>query len=415
MFAQSEALVILVGAPLWALFGIVILVVVGCLSESDRPLSRSFGRLFFIVLGWVFIAFGLLVALNVLGMLVLIIVALVFRRLRRARQQALLWTLAVAAERSIPLVPAIEAFADERSGPARQETRVLARLLKAGTPLPDALSIVGGMVPEEAIVPIQVGQDLGALDEGLRQATAPAGPYQAVWDQLAGKVAYLCFLVLSASGIIVFLMIKIMPAFQKIFVDFGAELPAITRIGMLMGSGDVGVMISLVCVFLLWLFIYAILRYIGAISWDLPLMGRLARRLHAARVLESLAMAVERNQPLFRTVATLARCYPKQSIRRRLQVVLVDITSGVDFAESLRSQGLISRADMAVLHAAQRVGNLAWAMRETADSNRRRLAYRVQAWLQILFPAAILSFGLMVLFLVAGYFLPLVSLIQRLA
>lgn len=414
MLAQTEALVILVGAPLWALFGVVMLVVVGCLPESDKPLSRSFGRLFFMVLGWAFIAFGLLVALNFLGILVLIVVALVFRRMRRARQQALLWTLAVAAERSIPLVPAIEAFADERSGPARQETRVLARLLKAGTPLPDALSIVGGMVPQEAVVPIQVGQDLGALDQGLRQATAPTGPYQAVWDQLAAKVAYLCFLVMSASGIITFLLLKIMPAFQKIFMDFGADLPAVTRAQVVVAD-QFSFVIALLCVFLLWLFIYAILRYIGAISWDLPLMGRLARRLHAARVLESLAMAVERNQPLFKTVATLARCYPKPSIRRRLQVVLVDVTSGADVAESLRSQGLISRADMAVLHAAQRVGNLAWAMREIADSNRRRLAYRVQAWLQILFPAAILSFGLMVLFLVAGYFLPLVSLIQKLS
>jgi type II secretory pathway component PulF len=372
--------------------------------------------LFFIVLGWTFIAFGLLVALNVFGILVLIIVALVFRRLRRARQQALLWTLAVAAERSIPLVPAIEAFADERSGPARQETRVLARLLKAGTPLPDALSIVGGMVPEEAVVPIQVGQELGALDQGLRQATAPTGPYQAVWDQLAGKVAYLCFLVLFASSVITFIMLKIAPAFQKIFMDFGADLPAVTQFTMHLASFAARTpLASLVCVFLVWLFVYAILRYIGAVSWDLPLMGRLVRRMHAARVLESLAMAVERNQPLFKTVATLARCYPKPSIRRRLQVVLVDVTSGVDVVESLRSRGLISRADTAVLHAAQRVGNLAWAMREIADSHRRRLAYRVQAWLQILFPAAILSFGLMVLLLVAGYFLPLVALIQKLS
>jgi type II secretory pathway component PulF len=386
------------------------------MPESDKPLSRSFGRLFFIVLGWTFVAFGLLVALNVFGILVLIIIALVFRRMRRARQQALLWTLAVAAERSIPLVPAIEAFADERSGPARQETRVLARLLKAGTPLPDALSIVGGMVPEEAVVPIQVGQELGALDQGLRQATAPTGPYQAVWDHFAGKVAYLCFLVLFATAIITFIMLKIVPAFQKIFMDFGADLPAMTRFTIYMAQTAFASPIPLLCVvFLIWLFIYAILRYIGAISWDLPLVGRLVRRLHAARVLDSLAMAVERNQPLFKTVATLARCYPKPSIRRRLQVVLVDVTAGVDVAESLRSRGLISRADMAVLHAAQRVGNLAWAMREIADSNRRRLAYRAQAWIQILFPAAILTFGLMVLLLVAGCFMPLVALIQKLS
>ena len=414
MFAANEELVIVLGAPLWVLFGIVILYVLGVLPVTEAQLSGSPGRTSFLVLGWLFIVLGLLVSLNVLGLLILIVIALVFARLRRARQQALLWTLAVAAERSVPLIPAIEAVADERSGLASREVHALVRLLEHGTSLPEALAVVGGMVPRESLVPIQVGEDLGALAEGLRQATAPSGPYQSVWDQLAGKVAYLCYIVLFAFPVVVFMLLKIAPAFQKIFVDFGLQLPAISAFGIGWSEQFSG-LIGLACVCLLFLFSYVMLRYLGVIEWDLPLMGRVTRKLHAARVLESLAMAAERNQPFPKTVATLARCYPKQSIRWRLRVILVDVTSGIDFSESLRACGLISRADVAVLHAAQRVGNLAWAMREIADSNRRRLAYRVQAWIQVLFPAAIVSFGLVVMLFWLSYFTPLLVLIEKLA
>ena len=71
-------------------------------------------------------------------------------------------------------------------------------------------------------------------------------------------------------------------------------------------------------------------------------------------------------------------------------------------------------ADRAVLAAAQRAGNLAWALREMADGMRRRVAYRLQAWIQILFPTAVVSLALVVMFFWAAFFLPLIALIQRL-
>jgi len=414
LFAVDEGLVLMVvGGPLWVLFGIVILWVLGMLPASDVPLRRSLGRSFFLVLGWLFIVLGLLASLSLLGVVILVIIAMIVVRAQRTRQQTMLWTLAVAAERSIPLYPAIEAVARERSGLAAQEVRALARLVQEGIPLPQALAIVGRMVPEDALVPIQVGQELGALPEGLRLATSPSGWQQLVWDQTAGKLAYLSWPLLFFPGIIVFMMLKIAPAYQKIFVDFGMELPTLSRymIGMFGNHPGIWAWVGLLAALL---GLYALLRYVGAITWDLPPMGWVTRNLHTARVLESLAMTAERGKPLPKIVATLARAYPKYSIRRRLQTVLVEVANGGDLSGSLRAARLISRADAAMLDAAQRVGNLAWALRELADGKRRRLAYRVQAWLQVLFPASILCLGVFVLFFWVGFFLPLIALIQKL-
>jgi type II secretory pathway component PulF len=114
-------------------------------------------------------------------------------------------------------------------------------------------------------------------------------------------------------------------------------------------------------------------------------------------------------------VLTLAGTYPQANIRRKLSYVGVDIHRGGDWCESLRRHGLIKRADMAVLKAAQRVGNLPWAMHEMADSNRRRLAYRLNALVQLAYPPVIICVGLIVMFIVVALFYPLITLIQRLA
>jgi len=54
-------------------------------------------------------------------------------------------------------------------------------------------------------------------------------------------------------------------------------------------------------------------------------------------------------------------------------------------------------------------------LQEMADSNRRRLAYRIQAAVQVLVPPVVVAFGLVVMFIVVALFLPLIALIQKLA
>ena len=90
------------------------------------------------------------------------------------------------------------------------------------------------------------------------------------------------------------------------------------------------------------------------------------RRLDMATVLETLALAVDRRQPLEPVLATFARFYPKRGIRQRLAQVCTDIQQGGDWCGSLTRHKLIKPADEAVLQSAVRTGNLNWALRQLA-------------------------------------------------
>ena len=162
------------------------------------------------------------------------------------------------------------------------------------------------------------------------------------------------------------------------------------------------------------MFLYALFRYIGWIHWELPGTRRLVQRLHTAAILDALALAVERGRPLLDSIIALADSYPHEWIRRRLYRAAHDVYAGEDWSGSLFRHGLLGRADLAVLQAAGRVGNLPWAMKEMAQSSRRRVVYRLQALVQMLFPVVILGLAAFVMFYVVAMFLPLISLIQRL-
>jgi protein transport protein HofC len=93
----------------------------------------------------------------------------------------------------------------------------------------------------------------------------------------------------------------------------------------------------------------------------------------------------------------------------------MEVRHGADWGESLQRHGLIRAADAGVLASAKAVGNLGWALRELAETGERRLALRLQAWVQTLFPLVVILLGLVVLVLAAAFFSPLVILVGRLA
>ncbi len=238
-----------------------------------------------------------------------------------------------------------------------------------------------------------------------------------IWISLQGKIAYLMLTPAFAAGVLIFIMLKIVPQFVKIFKDFGMQLPLMTVVLIAAAKWFAMYWFLFAPVILLApaLLFYLPMRYLGWTDTDLPGMGRFTRRLDSAEILNALALVAGQQRPLPEGIAALAQSYPKSRIRRRLGHAADDIALGGDWCESLRKHGLLRQPELAVLQAAQRAGNLAWALTEMADSVRRRLAYRVQAAAQLWLPAIVILMGLAVMFIVVALFLPLIALIQRLA
>ena len=158
-----------------------------------------------------------------------------------------------------------------------------------------------------------------------------------------------------------------------------------------------------------------ILYYVGAFPRGFPLIWPLFRRYDGAIVMRGLALSLRRGLPMPEALKLVEESYPLPVVGRRLKWARQRVENGQDWRQALLSVSLISQADAAVLAAAERVGNLDWALEEMASSSLRRQAHRVQIGLQILFPVLLLSVGLVVFIIVCGLFMPLISLIQGLS
>jgi type II secretory pathway component PulF len=421
----EQALLILAAlAPLP--LGIAVLVAQHLISAPRDPLRDDPVNLIVTTVGWALIVVGLvwpLVGLlgvfSILGFFIAVFVLIEGLRMRRASQQnALLWLLTVSAERSMPLGPALDALSRERGGGFGRRTKRLAELLAAGAPLPDALDLCPGLLPAYTLPMIRIGSQTGALADALRQAADVNNQNAPLFMSVVGKISYLLLLPFFGVLVLSFVMVWIIPKFQAIFHDFGTRgLPPMTQ-ALVQASYffiNYWYLFLPLILFGAWLLGYMVARYFGLTLWDMPPLDRLAGRLDSARILDALAVVARQRRPLAEGIATLALSYPKRNIRRRLTLAAFDIEAGGDWADSLARRDLIRQADHAVLQAAQRANNLPWAMQEMADSARRRFFYKLQAIIQAVFPAGVICFGLVVMFIVVALFLPLVNLIQKLA
>jgi type II secretory pathway component PulF len=333
------------------------------------------------------------------------------------KQEALLNILAIAADRRMPLAPAVAAFADQYHGIRRRRMMHLAARLNWGATLPDALAGSGSLVTRDATLLAWVGQESGQLPKALRTAAESRSTHLPIWTSIAARLAYILVLMLVIQIICSFILYYIVPKFESIFRDFNLPLPRVTIMVIeaahyLIAFAPVTSLVPLAEVILL---IFLPVSFLGWGSYTVPVFDRLLGRRHTALVLRSLSLFVAGGKPIALGLSVLAAHYPAFWFRRRLRGADKYVRGGVDWIEALRRHRVIRAADAAVLASAESVGNLAWALEELAETAERRLATRVQLLIQTSFPLVVVILGILVFILATAYFLPLVSIIQKLA
>jgi len=393
-------------------------------SRAGRPPRRgvSLSQLMMLVAGFAVMsalvarlgATAIPLGLISIGAIVAATIFVRFRR-RRARQESLLGALAVISARSMPLATGLEAFADQWDGMFRRKVLGLAEALRNGRSLPDALDQIPGLMTDGDRAIIRVGDAAGLLTEALRDASAARRSRPPGLSAVLGRLGYLAGLVLVILGIVGFLLYFIMPKYEAIFRDFGIGLPPTTR--ALIGvshevvdwAGPVTLMMILSAIALMgWTLA------VRSLSYSAP-TDRLARRRHSATIMRALATLVEADRPLQGGLSTMATTYPVGWVRDKIDRTSRRVGEGTDWAEALRSVGLLRRADVDLIAASTRTGHLAWALRRLADSGDRRMVDRIRTWSQVLFPLVLLAMAGVVAFFALAYFSPLLALIEVLS
>ncbi|MHB8897270.1 MAG: type II secretion system F family protein [Thermoguttaceae bacterium] len=394
-------------------------------GSGGRALPHHHREAVIAAIAWTLVIVGLFAIVAVLAgpffipawiVLAMILLSLLYR-FRSTERRSLLWTLMLAAERNIPLDAAARAFASERRDHIGDRAYDLAEYLEAGLPLALALQRARLHFPQSVLLSAELGQQTGNLGGALRRALGSNDESEQVLRSVAERTFYLASLVLFGAAILTFMMIKIVPALQKILEEFGLEPAPAMKI--LVGAThflvQVWPLVALVIAVLVLVLLRGLSYYTGSSPRYMPGIIAGWQRADRSVVMHWLAHAVRQNRPLPEMMRLMAGYLTKRRLRSKLQRAARRVDQGLEWTECLQDAGLIRRPETAVFRAAERTGNLAWALDEMAESHARRAVYRLRAFTNVAFPAAVMVLGSVVLLIAFAMFSPLYSLISGLS
>jgi type IV pilus assembly protein PilC len=177
--------------------------------------------------------------------------------------------------------------------------------IEAGSTLSEAMSKSPKVFSRLYVNMIKAGEAGGALEVILQRLADFMERSESLKKKVKGAMIYPVVVILVACGILTFIMLKIVPVFEKMFREFELELPAATVLLVAMSQFVVNYWFLLPAFPAgIWLFVKLARKFkAGRMGWDmfilkLPIIGNLVEKNTMARTTRTLGTLVTSGVPI---------------------------------------------------------------------------------------------------------------------
>ena len=253
-----------------------------------------------------------------------------------------------AIRAGLPLESGLRALAAQtRSRGTRRALVELSDNLERGTPLVDAMRESESRLPRAMTALVEAGMETGRLDSVMQYSLEQS--QRAMWlrQEIWMSIAYPLFLLLFAISICSFNLLWVIPNFEKIFEDFGTELPGLTRAlielsrvaRQIEGLPLVAFLPLLIGGLIL---ILAFSRTSASRRWmsSIPLFGSVFRMASLSEFCQVMALLMESKLPFSKALRYAANACDDEWISRKCRAIELEIENGTTADEAAVLVGL---------------------------------------------------------------------------
>ena len=300
---------------------------------------------------------------------------------------------------------------------------------------------------------IKAGEAGGALEVILRRLAEFQERSQSLKRKIKGAMVYPVVVILVAVSILTFIMIKIVPAFIKIFEDFDTTLPTMTILLIEVSNYTVkywylipGIPIGV------WLFIKLVRKFkAGRMGWDMfklkmPVFGQLVEKNIMARTTRTLGTLVSSGVPILEALNITRETAGNAVFENMFSKISESIREGESISKPMKEHSKLGFQPVAaffwfaflpvigllfylmkmnsrvvddlvvnMVDVGEETGELDTMLYKVADTYDEEVAVLTEGLTKLMEPLLIIFLGGAVGFIVIALFLPLVQLIQDLS
>ncbi|MGE3396809.1 MAG: type II secretion system inner membrane protein GspF [Sphingomonas sp.] len=286
-----------------------------------------------------------------------------------------------------------------------------------GRPLADAMAREPKSFPPLYRAMVTAGEGSGTLPAILERLATLLERQAQVRSKVLSTLAYPMVLAAFATFVVFALMIFVVPRVVEQFQDIGQQLPFLTRLVIGLSSFLANwwwaLLIGLAGLVLLAgraLKEEGIRLKFDAFLLRLPMIGRLIRDLHAARMARTLSAMVASRLPLLEGLRLTTETVHNRVLRRASAQIAETVRTGGSLSGALRRAGVFPPLLVYLAASGEAAGRLDMMLERAADYLEREFDAFTATALALLEPAIIIVMGAVVAVIVLSILLPILQL-----
>lgn len=320
----------------------------------------------------------------------------------------------------VTIISALTMLAEQTENKAfRQSLQEVVAAVEKGESLASAMGLQPRIFPPLFVSMVEAGEASGSLEKTFSRM----GDYFEKESHLKGIVLkaliYPAILLLVVIGVVIIMMVKIVPQFMASFSQLGMELPAITRAVIAVSNFFVGYwpwllgsIAGLVVLFQVFKKSTTGAFFLGKLSLNFPLVGKLTLKTACARMTRTISTLIGSGIPIVRTVDIVSRLMGNAVLRKALEEAKIEVERGVSLSKPLEYSGVFPPMVYHMIGIGEETGNMEEMLDKIADYYDEETQMATETLMAALEPMIIILMAVLVLPIILAIMLPMLSVNQ---
>tara|TARA_B100000579_G_scaffold183875_1_gene149817 strand:+ start:2390 stop:3532 length:1143 start_codon:yes stop_codon:yes gene_type:complete len=330
--------------------------------------------------------------------------------------------LAVIIQSGVPLAQGIELLSENTKNDkfASLQLQISSRL-QAGEELSTCLKKYPKVFASITVGLIEAGEAGGILDKVLDRIASLIEQQAKIKSEIKGALTYPVIILVLAISVSLGLLIFIVPTFDKMFKDMGAELPALTEfmltLSRIVTSLQFFIFTPIIIIVVGYLFGKYYKTSAGRFRVDsfvlkIPLFGSLLLRSEVASLCDTLSTLIDSGIPLVEAIERCIAASSNDRVRRCLSIAIQRVKEGQELSSSIDSYNVFPKLVKSMLKIGEETGKLGFMTENLANFYKREVEESVSSLTQAMEPMVIMVVAGIVGTIVVSLYLPMFKIIN---
>lgn len=330
----------------------------------------------------------------------------------------------VMIDAGLPLVQCLEILASQQENKTFQKVLTGTRsAVESGSTLSTAMKQYPKVFDALYSNMVEAGETGGILDTILQRLSTYIEKNVKLQRAVKSAMVYPIGVLTIAGGVIILLLWKVVPVFANLFAGMGVDLPLPTKIvialshfvgsifGLLIVVGAVAIIVGLK----VWYGTPQGRLAIDTVILKLPVLGMLMRKIAVGRFTRTLGTLISSGVPILEGLDITAKTSGNAVVERALNKVRKSLEEGKSLTEPLKESEVFPGMVTQMIAVGEQTGAMDAMLQKIADFYEEEVDAAVKDLLTALEPIMIVFLGTVVGGVVISMYLPLFSLIGKLA